>query len=190
METIERKQMRKKSTIITAIICCCIFITSCNDTKTIGYERDKSLAGSISFVGYKMEAEGLYSEIVLENFQYGLSHLDIRKVSDTEVSFFCFSKWGETTLKVDIPLIIVSGKPHDATFDYSSNDATVTYNNIEHTPIRATINGWIKETNVQQSSNNKGSSDPATPHYTCEIIINCNIDGKALNLKITSVKPY
>lgn len=183
--------MKKKSTIITAIICACIFITSCNDneTKTTGYERDKSLAGSISFVGYKIEAEGLYSEIVLENFKYDLSHLSIKKVSDTEVAFFCFSKWGETTLKVSIPLIIVSGSPHDATFDYSSNDATITYNNTEHTSISATINGWIKETNVQQSSNYRGSSDPATPDYTCEIIINCNIDGKALNLKITSVKP-
>lgn len=183
--------MIKRQIIITAIIYGCIFITSCNDneTKTTVYERDNSLAGSISFSGYKMEAEGLYSEFALENFQYDQSHLTIGKVSDTEVAFFCFSKWDETILKVNIPLITLSGTPHDATFDYSSNDATITYNNTEHTSISATINGWIKETNVQQSSNNRGGSDPATPDYTCEIIINCNIDGKALTLKITSVKP-
>ena len=155
----------------------------------MGYERDDSLAGSISFVGYKMEAKVSYAENLLENFRYDLSHLNIRKVTDTDVSLFCFSKWAETTLKVSIPLILVSGETHDAKFDYSSNDAVVTYNGTEYTSISANVNGWIKELNVQRSSNNEGGGDPATPNYTCEITINCNIEGKALNLKITSVKP-
>ena len=29
-----------------------------------------------------------------------------------------------------------------------------------------------------------------TPDYTCDININCSIDGKTFNLKITSIKPY
>lgn len=183
--------MKKRLAIITAFFCSCVLTTSCNDneTKTMGYERDHSLAGSISFVGYKMEAEGSYAENVLENFQYDLSHLDIRKVSDTEIMLFCFSKWGETTYKILVPIVSVLGEPHNATFDYSSNDATVTSNDTEYTSISATIKGWIKEINIQQSPNNGGGSDPATPNYTCEIIINCNIEGQVLSLKITSVEP-
>lgn len=183
--------MGKILAILAVFFCGCILTISCddNETKTIGYERDNSLAGSISFVGYKMEAEGSYDENILESFQYDLSYLDIRKVSDNEILLFCFSKWGRTTLKISIPVIHVSGEPHDATFDYSSNDATIIYDDVEYTLISATIDGRIKEVDVQGSSNNGGGRDPATPEYTCKININCNVNGKKLNLKITSVKP-
>jgi hypothetical protein len=180
----------KKSVIIFAMIYGCLLALSCNDNETniMGYERDNSLAGSISFVGYKMEAKALYNDQALDNFQYDLSHIDVRKVSDNEVFLFCFSKWDDTTLIISIPVVAVLGQPHDAIFDYLSNDATVTYNGIEYTSINSTIKGSIKEIETQQSSDNDGGSDPATPSYDCEINIECNVNGKVLNFKILSVK--
>ena len=179
----------KRLALIAVIICGCI-LTACDnnddETHTLGYERDNTLAGSISFAGYKMVANGVYEENVLDGFQYNLSHITIDKVSDTEVMLFCYSKWGETTIKVLIPVILVSGEPHNVTFDYSSNDAMITYDDVESPLSGVTINGWIKEVLADESSNNGGDEDPATPHYLCDIVINC---AEVLTLEITSVTP-
>ncbi len=177
----------RKLIIITTVICGLIITSSCNhdETRTIIHERDHSLAGSISFDGYYMVAEGSFDGDELDGFQYELSQLNLYKVSDTEVEMFCSSRWDQTTLEISIPLIAVSGKPHDATFDYSTDDVSVTYDNIEYTSVSTTINGWIKEVSFTRSSD----SDVATPDYTCNIIINCDLNGKRLSLIITYASP-
>lgn len=185
--------MKIAAAIISALLLGCI-TTSCNvsETKILGgYEPDNSLAGSVLIRGYKIEAKGSYDGKILDNFQNDLSLLHISKVSDTEFSLSCTSVWGETAFNVSIPVVAVSGKPYDVTFDSSSNDATVIYNGTKYTPISSTVNGWIKRIDVQPStSRGDSSSDPATPNYRCEINVNCNnIDGKVLSLKITKVDP-
>ena len=85
--------MRKSLTLIITIIYACVLSTSCNDKEIIQglYPPDYSLAGSVSFQGYKMEIEGSYNGNVLDNFQYDLSRLSVGRISDTEILLHCFS---------------------------------------------------------------------------------------------------
>jgi hypothetical protein len=188
--------MNKWMLIIATIILGSTIIVSCDGNNTIDDDktiiddqpRDNSLAGSISFLGYNIDAEGVYDGVALENFQYNKSQLDIRKVSDTEVYLSCISKWGDATFQIIIPLIPVSGIPHDATFNSSSNDVTFIHDGIKYDSTEASISGWIKEV-ILNNSYSSGNGDPATPDYTCEIIIACNVNSANFNLKITAVQP-
>lgn len=185
--------MKRLSTILASVFIC-LFALSCSDNETIyqqeDYERDNSLAGSISFVGYKMEAEAIYDGIALENFRGDFSYIDIRKVSEDKVSLFCYSEWGNTVLTINIPYISINGEPYDVEFDCSSKNAIVSYDDIQYTSVMTYINGWITEVQAVQSDISESDGDPATPDYNCEINIECNLSGKVLNLKIYSVNPF
>lgn len=180
--------MKKLIKTVTVIVCSCFLMPSCSDNKsqTDDIPRDTSLAGSISFENYRFEAEGSYDGTKLDNFDKIHSYLSITKESDTKVSFSCSPVWGETTFKVVIPSITVLGEPHNATFDDASDNANVWHNETEYTAVNAQVKGWIKETGMRLSPA-KGEKDPVTPEYTCEILIDCTLDGKPLKLKITSV---
>ena len=178
----------------------CLLAAACNDDDdgertTCCYEPDRSLAGSISLINwYKMGAEGSYDGSTLDNYEYDMSSLDFDKVSDTKVRLYCLSTWGETTLAITIPEITVSGKPYDVTFDCSCGETTVIYDDVEYTSVSTAINGWIKlaePPGVSLENDGDISRDsPATPDYNCDINIDCNVEGKMLSLKITSMSPY
>ncbi len=185
--------MRKLAIIIAIAVLCQILTTSCDDkTEWIALPippPDNSLAGSIDVPGYRMTLEGSLDGRALDNYQIDGSWLDISKISDNKVDLLCFSVWGETMLKVPIPVITVLGEPYDAIFDYLSDDTTVTCDDVEYTSVVTSVTGWIRRENVPLSYIMGSRSEPTLPIYTCEIIINCDIDGKILNLKITSVMP-
>lgn len=180
------------------MICGCLFTTSCNKEEdewqsTSGpFPRDTSLAGSVSLSQYIIEAEGGYGEIILKDMKSNESRLNIDKVSDTEIALYCHMIWKETKFNISIPKIPLAGVAYDATFDYKSETATVTYNDNKYATVSTSIKGWIKEVpmKVNKSSNKSTKDSPAPFFYKCEININCTIDGKPLNLKITEIDPY
>ena len=184
-------KVMKKLVIIAITVCCQILITSCDDksdwTTFPVPPPDNSLAGSISFDGYGMTANASLDGDVLDNYQVRGSWLEISKVSDTEVDMFCFSRWGETILKVSIPAITVLGEPYDAIFDFLSDDTTVTHDDVEYTSVITSVTGWIKCVDPPLSYIMSTRNMPASLDYTCDININCDLDGKILNLSITSL---
>lgn len=183
--------MKKREKII-CLICLIIAACACNrdQTQTTMYEQDGSLAGSISFAGYEMEAECSYDNgDSIEKFQYDDGHLTIAKVSDNEIELFCFSRFDRGTIKISIPKVTVSGNPYDAIFDFSCDDAAATYDNDEFAPIHATVRGWIKSDRTREVSGAGRSSDPAMLGYTCAIDIQCRLNDGVLDLKILSVRP-
>lgn len=181
---------------MTALLCCALFTTSCKKDpvwETDGpYPRDKSLAGSVSLSQYIIEAEGVYDETILKDLEFNRSRLEIGKISDTEISFYCQTLWGKTIVSISIPKIPLAGVAYDATFDYKSDVATVTYNDNKYAAANTTVKGWIKEvpTQINKSSNKRADNKPAPFFYECEIDITCTIDGKPLHLKITEIDPY
>ncbi len=131
-----------------------------------------------------MEAEGTYAGKALEHPQLYMSHINIHKVSDNEVSLHCISASEDAKYEITIPTIALSGKPYDVTFDCQSHDATIKHNSNEPVTTSATVKGWIKIEETRAASYNR-EGDPATPAYDCEINISCKLDGKELRLKIT-----
>lgn len=188
--------MKKITLIMTAILCGCLFTTSCDDNKTYTedepYPRDKSLAGSVSLSQYIIKAEGEYQETILKDLESNRSRLEIDKISDTEIALYCQTLWEKTIVSISLPKIPLAGVAYNATFDYTSDAASVTYNDKKYTPINTTIKGWVKEigTKVYWSSNKSADDKPAPIFYECNINISCTIDGKPLNLKIIEIDPY
>lgn len=193
--------MKKIILIMTVMICGCLFTTSCDKEEeeevlhTGGpYPRDTSLAGSVSFTPsqYIIEAEGVYGKTILKDLESNESILDTDKVSDTEIALDCQIIWGETIFNISIPKIPLAGVAYDATFDYKSEAATVTYNDNKYAAVSTSIKGWIKEVPMKanKSSTKNISKEIAPNFYECEININCTIDGKPLSLKITEIDPY
>lgn len=190
--------MKKITSIMTALLCCALFTTSCHTDDEIGqtdnYPRDTSLAGSVSFSPSQsiIVAEGIYGETILKDLVSNQSRLDTDKVSDTKIGLDCHIIWGATEFNISIPKIPLSGVAYDATFDYTSDAASVTYNDNQYHAVKTTIKGWIKEVplDVNKSLSKSVSHDIAPIFYECEITITCTIDEKPLNIKITEVSPY
>ncbi len=180
----------KKLVMSVSIIWCIMGISSCMPK----VKHDRSLTGSISYE-YVAKIEGTFDGTTL--ISYGNYHyINIEKVSDTEVSLWLSSIWQimEDKLKtfvIDIPELPVSGKPYDVNFDYISRDTIVRYDDdissdefVEYHSVRTSISGWMKE---ETGTWGETRSTPATPHYICDITIDCTIDGKELSLRITEL---
>lgn len=177
----------KKALVLLTTVMSCILFSSCDSTD--GGERDRSLAGSISFRHYFITAAGTYDGTLLEYLQRDGSHLSIEKLSDTEVSLECVSEWGEeTNFKISIPYIPVSGVPDNAALDYTSTEVVVIHNETEYTSVGTSIKGWIKEENFEENKNTRSNAglDIYMPSYNCDIEIECTLDGKKLIITITS----
>ncbi len=195
--------MQKLITIAT-IIGGSLLAISC-EQHTGGWERDLSLAGSVSFYFgpyYIKEATCTYDGEVPGELHYLKSTVYTQKVSDTEVSLSCVAQWGAATFKVSIPVMALSGEPYNVTFDYTSEDATVVYIDGTAAPVSdsatATIAGWIKEPVMLRTStgsaagnlDSSSDSDPAIPEYTCDINIGSTLNGVPLNIRITDISHY
>lgn len=181
---------------MTALLCCALFTTSCKEDtvwETDGpYPRDESLAGSVSLSQYIIKAEGEYQETILKDLESNKSRLEIDKISDTEIALYCQTLWEKTIVSISIPKIPLAGVAYNATFDYESDVATITYNDNKYATANTTVKGWIKEVpmKVNKSSNGRVRSEIAPSFYECNINISCTIDGKPLNLKIIEIDPY
>lgn len=189
----------KKIFILLALISFGSIFSSCKDEKQVDDDsihttadglppRDKTLAGSIAWNSYFMEAEGTSGGVVLDINTWS-SCVNIEKVSDSEVSFFIYSEWDGAWVNIIIPAIPVLGEPYNAAFDYATKDATVLWHDIKYQSVDASIKGWMKcidKIDSSQASDNTRSM-PSALEYTCDINITCLVDGETLHLKITSL---
>lgn len=182
----------KKIALLLPLLICGFIPSSCENTdETDTFPPDKSLAGSITMTGYQFEAEGSYSGTALTDYKMNYSSLSIDKLSDTEIDLSSNSRWGNTRINIYIPTIQLFGNPYDVSFNSTSENATVKYDNIKTVCAIVNIKGWIKQIdNLNSASNNLNSkgADPATPDYSCEINISCNINDEPLKIIIKSAK--
>ena len=173
----------KKWIVLTMMVFGCI--VSCDDKWKTTDPPDNSLAGSIIVADYEnIEQEGMYNEVSIE---ISNSILAIGKISDTKVQLRYESKWDEVPLYIMIPSIPVSGVPNNVVLDSSFDNIDLKYNNKSYF-ASGSISGWIKKVIDSKSSHNISLGIPAIPDFTCEININCSVDDKIFNLKITSIK--
>lgn len=143
-----------------------------------------------------MEAEGSYDGVTLEEMDSDTSLIAFRDCNTPEpfVEMGCRVTWGETTYTINIPSIFLEGEATDPffiTFDDTSEKTTITINNDKrYSSIHSTISGWIKprlkETLKTSTTTRSGYRGP---EVLCEINISCIVEGKTLNLKITSIEP-
>lgn len=145
--------------------------SSCEDeTRVETFHEDKSLAGSIYVPGYRFEADASFDGSEMEGFRYDTGFVVISKVSDAVISFFCYSEWNGTLLKIDIPEIPLTGKPYDVTFNCTTDQAQVGLNGNIHAGAHTTITGWIKR-KTRSVFANSTRSRPAMHEYDCDITI-------------------
>lgn len=169
-------------------------LSSCKDDTDTGhtdtYPPDTSLAGSVYMEGYTiLEAQGTYNGIAFNNIQPKQCFLDVWKVSDTEIYMYVTIVENETTFRVQIPIIPLTGKSYDVAFDYTSNDVFVMHNETKYFSNTANVQGWIRRKDVKTTNKNTRTS-LAMYDYYCEINISSTIDDKPLTIKIMSVTPY
>lgn len=172
--------MKSNNISILITVLSCILVLSC-DNETIDCPKlDESLTGSISHA-YKIEMEGSIDNVMIEGFKPELSNLRIIKQSDSKVSFELYSTWADKILKISIPEILVTGKPYDVAFDFSTKNATISFDDYENVSTEVFITGWMKR-------NYNTRCSPAIPHYLCEMNIEFNMQGKKFFLTITSAQ--
>lgn len=166
------------------LLCCLMSAQSCNTDNgemTLEIERDTTLAGSVSLTQiYYFTAECSYDGEVLDGFTDYLSHIGIYKCTDTSIGIFCGGTWGDTTIRLSVEDIPVSGKAGDVTFNFSTDSCAVSFNESGYESVSANVNGYIREIPITKD-------DPAAPDYDCAIDFQCEVDGKPLLLEITSI---
>lgn len=153
-----------------------------------GFPPDTTLAGSVSLFGaycIKEITASLGGE-VLDGYIMKRSFIDLSKVTPDKVSMVCHTEWNTDILNIYIPIIMLSGKPYDVTFESSCDESMVSYKGIEYSSIKSKTEGWIKRPDkIGHGVSSKYS--PATPDYDCEINIECTIGDKILKLTISSI---
>ena len=153
-----------------------------------GFPPDTTLAGSVSLSDaycIKEITASLGGE-VLDGYNMKQSFIDLSKVTPDKVMIFCHTEWNGDILNIYIPIIMLSGKPYDVTFESSCDESMVSYKGIEYSSIKSKTEGWIKRPDkIGHGVSSKFS--PATPDYDCEINIECTIGDKILKLTISSI---
>ncbi len=131
-----------------------------NGEMTLGIERDTTLAGSVSLTQiYYFTAECSYDGEVLDGFTDYMSQIS----------------WGDTTIRLSVEDIPVSGKAGDVTFNFTTDSCAVSFNESGYESVSANVNGYIREIPITKD-------DPAAPNYDCAIDFQCEVDGKPLLL--------
>lgn len=176
----------KRVLLYLSLTVCCLSFLSCKEKEDDGIDR--SLAGSVSMLGYKMQAEGSYGGEPLSDFRYNASLIGFIRVNDRESSFNCFSIWGDTEFVVTISPIPLGGIPYNVSFNYSCTDASVRMNYSGYKESTAIISGWIKRPDMLNIPSPKMS--PVRPDYLCDITLESIVEGKKLILHIKAVHPY
>lgn len=168
---------------IFTLLCCCTLITSCGDEwRTDCPGLDSSLTGSISY-SYGIEAEATLDGEPIENFDSYPQILYFKKLSKTKVSMeLGIGRGDDRFMEILIPEIPVSGEPFNVAFDYSSNDGTVSYDTFKDIKTNVSIKGSMKRVTTRCS--------PAWPMYSCDMIVECMVDGKKLSIKINFADPH
>lgn len=180
----------KKNLLMVSILI--LAFSSCdNQTITTSYTPDISLAGSVSMGSRQItKSECIFGDNSFTGFKSNESVLIIGKVSDEKILLWCRTKWVNESIEISLPPIPISGQPYNVYFDYEGIDGTVIYNNIKLTPVRVSVNGWIKRDGIQTRNVSKSTqniSDPAIYSYACDISINCIFNEDSLTLKIFSI---
>lgn len=145
------------------LLCCLMSAQSCNTDNgemTLGIERDTTLAGSVSLTQiYYFTAECSYDGEILDGFTDYMSQIS----------------WGDTTIRLSVEDIPVSGKAGDVTFNFTTDSCAVSFNESGYESVSANVNGYIREIPITKD-------DPAAPNYDCAIDFQCEVDGKPLLL--------
>lgn len=186
--------LMKKIALLLPLLIFSLSFWSCNDDteQTDTYQPDTSLAGSVYMEGYTiLEAQGAYNGIALNDLQPKKCFLDVWKVSDTEIYMYVIIVADGTTLRVQIPIIPLTGKTYDVAFDHIFSDAFINFNESKYSAVAGSVKGWIRKKSTDDSAKSancaKSRTTLAQYDYDCEITIECVIDGKLLTLKITDV---
>jgi hypothetical protein len=130
-----------------------------------------------------MEAEGSYDGVPIEISEYN-NEINIDPDRETYISFSCFiwnseSRSGVPSYEIIIPTILLSGKLYDVTLNNVFPAGEVWIDGTGHRPETISIEGWIKR------DLSLTRLDPAFWPYDCDIDIECEVDGKPLELHIT-----
>ncbi len=176
--------MKKLLFYFVAIVNCILF-SSCSDMFGCGVERDMTLAGSITSgsTEYPFIATGEYDGSPLGEYSDSYGPV-FNKISDTNISMNCHTRWGETEMIIDIiiPSIPLNGEPDNVTFDFTSANATVSYDGIEYSPVEMSVKGGIRNVDFIPDATR---CSPAIYEFLCEIDMECLLDGKKLKLNLT-----
>ena len=178
-----------KNLLIPAVclLCCLKSAQSCNTDNgemTLGIERDTTLAGSVSFVNaYYFTAECTYDGKVLDGFIDYMSMIDVHNCTDSSINILCGGTWGDTRINLYVEDIPVFGKAGDVAFEHTTDRNTVRINKSSYEYVSTYVKGYIREIPITKD-------DPATPDYDCAIDFQCEVDGKPLLLKITSISTW
>lgn len=185
----------KKSIVVMTLILYGFSFLSCDyygdDTHahTDDDPLDTSLAGSVYMEEYTiLEAEGVFEGTNLNNYLPEQSFLDVWKVSDTDIYLYAILEWENAKIRIQIPIIPLTGKTYDVAFDYTSENVFVMYNDTKYFSNTATVKGQIRR-NTEKSINKVTRTPFVKFNYECDINIFCTTDDKTLNLKIISIKP-
>lgn len=166
-----------------------VHFSSCGKEPNVPPEE--TLNNSVIASGYWMAGtwsfEGVSEVLNPEN-----SFIDIRPLAHPSfISLYCCvmmpnEKGFLFKYAVDINVIDLIGEPGDVSFSSADNniifmertsDTTVTH----YDPVPATVSGWIKRDDRQ----NTRLSPVLPPPYDCDINIECEVDGKPLKIHIT-----
>lgn len=189
--------MKKTTTLkITIGLIVFLFAFSCSDKvhTTAPSPESPLIHLPLLIVEYPiLEAESSFDGVALEGMDSGRSYITFKKNINwlPLVGLICQTTWEETTYTIHIPAIFLEGEPTHITFDDTSDETTITVNSgKEHISIHSTVSGWIeprlKETLKTSTTTRSGYRGP---EVLCEINISCIVEGKTLNLKITSIEP-
>jgi hypothetical protein len=181
----------KKLAVILAFVACWAISISCGSPKFDYDDYDNSLTGSISYM-FRADAEGIFDGVLFfpdDNSPAVHAFCSISKVSNNTVYFWCNleslvenDEW--KTSSIHIPELPITGEPYDVAFDYTSSEASVSHDETEYKPVNVTIQGWMRDTGTFLDYTRKS---PIYPEFDCDITINCTIDGKELEMKISKL---
>ena len=167
-----------KNLLIPAVclLCCLTSAQSCNTDNgemTLGIERDT----------YYFTAECTYDGKVLDGFIDYMSMIDVHNCTDSSINILCGGTWGDTRINLYVEDIPVFGKAGDVAFEHTTDRNTVRINKSSYEYVSTYVKGYIREIPITKD-------DPATPDYDCAIDFQCEVDGKPLLLKITSISTW
>lgn len=169
------------------IVICCLTFFSCKEKEDDGIDR--SLAGSVFMSHYCLEAEATYGEKTMNNLQTDISYISIRKCTNNSITMRCITCWeGETSFRIIIPTMPLTGVPYDVSFDYSCTDAVVRMNDSDEVQAAATVTGWIRKT--ERIPGPLPKTTLKMHEYRCDFTIKTMVEGKKLTLHILSAKPH
>lgn len=174
--------MKSFALSILTMLCCCMLITSCDDERIDCPGLDDSLTGSISY-SFGIEAEATLDGIPVEGFETDTKVLYFKKLSKTKVSMeLVVGRWDDGFIKILLPEIPVSGEPFNVAFNHSSPDGTVSYDTFEDVTTTVSVKGSMNRVITRCS--------PNWPMYSCDMSVECMVDGKKLVIKISFADPY